>query len=143
MSRKRSAGCLLYRRGERGIEVLLVHPSGAYNRRAPWSLPKGEVDPGESPEEAARRETLEETGTAPAGELLPLGSIDYRKSRKRIFGFAAALAEGAEPRVASWEIDGAELFSLETARARIHPDQRPLLDRLEALLEEGEDAEWG
>src|SRR5262245_39759061 len=33
---KQSSGTLLYRRAERGLEVLLVHPSGNYNRRAPW-----------------------------------------------------------------------------------------------------------
>ena len=39
---RQSAGTLLYREGPEGLEVLLVHPSGAYNRRAPWSIPKGE-----------------------------------------------------------------------------------------------------
>ena len=36
---KQSAGTLLYRVGPCGTEVLLVHPSGAYNRKAPWSIP--------------------------------------------------------------------------------------------------------
>ena len=44
------------------MEVLLVHPSGSYNRNAPWSIPKGELDEGEDPETAARRETREEAG---------------------------------------------------------------------------------
>ena len=38
---KQSAGTLLYRQGPEGLEVLIVHPSGAYNRKAPWSIPKG------------------------------------------------------------------------------------------------------
>src|SRR5262249_19340855 len=59
---KRSAGTLLYRQGPKGLEVLLVHPSGNYNRKAPWGIPKGELDGGEDLETAARRETLEETG---------------------------------------------------------------------------------
>ena len=56
---KQSSGTLLYRFDDRGqLEVLLVHPSGGYNRRAPWGIPKGLPDEGESLEEAARRETL-------------------------------------------------------------------------------------
>ncbi len=134
MPRKRSAGCLLYRwRGET-LEALLVHPSGHYNRRAPWGIPKGEPEPGESLEDAARRETEEETGVRPLSSLIDLGFIDYRRTRKRIHAFAGPLPEGAEPRCASWEIDRAELFPLETARARIHPDQRPFIDRLVAHL---------
>jgi len=39
---KQSAGTLLYRQGPDGLEVLLIHPSGNYNRKAPWSIPKGE-----------------------------------------------------------------------------------------------------
>ncbi|HEY6549113.1 MAG TPA: NUDIX domain-containing protein, partial [Vicinamibacteria bacterium] len=59
---KQSAGTLLYRQGPAGLEVLIVHPSGGYNKNAPWSLPKGHPDDGEALEAAARRETLEETG---------------------------------------------------------------------------------
>lgn len=130
---KESAGTLLYRVGP-PLEVLLVHPSGNYNRRAPWGIPKGLPDPGEALEAAARRETLEETGVA-AGDLTPLGSVDYRKSRKRIHAFAGPLPPGAVPRCASWEVDQAELVSLERARTLIHPDQAPLLDRLVDLLD--------
>lgn len=38
-----------------------------------WELPAGRIDPGETPEEAAERETLEETGWK-AGPLTPLGT---------------------------------------------------------------------
>ena len=44
---KETAGTLLYRQGGGELEVLLVHPSGNYNRKAPWGIPKGELDPGE------------------------------------------------------------------------------------------------
>jgi predicted NUDIX family NTP pyrophosphohydrolase len=132
---KASAGILLYRRGRDQVEVLLVHPSGNYNRRAPWSIPKGLPDEGEELEAAARRETMEETGVA-AGELASLGTIDYIKSRKRVHCFAGPAPADAAPRCASWEVDRAEFLSLTEARKLLHPDQVPFLDRLERRLKE-------
>src|ERR1041384_6261435 len=69
---KQSSGTLLYRRAGKDLEVLLVHPSGAYNRTSPWGIPKGIPDEGEAIEDAARRETREETGIHVAGPLVPL-----------------------------------------------------------------------
>lgn len=126
---KHSAGCLLYRSGDNGLEVLLVHPSGNYNRRAPWSIPKGLSESGETLEATARRETREETGIDP-GELIDLGSIDYAKTRKRVHCFAGQAPEDAVPTPASWEVDRSEFVPLAEACRRILPDQRPLLDRL-------------
>jgi predicted NUDIX family NTP pyrophosphohydrolase len=126
---KQSAGTLLYRKGDEGLEVLLVHPSGNYNRRAPWSIPKGELEEGASLEETARRETLEETGVT-AGNLIELGWMDYQKSRKRVHCFAGQAPEGANPRPASWEVDQAQFLPLAEARQRLHPDQAVFLDRL-------------
>jgi predicted NUDIX family NTP pyrophosphohydrolase len=130
-----SAGVLLFRRMPSGIEVLIVHPSGNYNRRAPWSIPKGLIDPGESAEAAARRETFEETGLE-AGALVSLGEVRYTKSRKRIRAFAAEVAADVVARCASWEIDAAEFVSLDEARGRLHPDQKVLVDRLIQALGE-------
>ena len=133
---KQSAGTLLYRQGAEGLEVLLVHPSGPYNRRAPWGIPKGEPDEGETDlEKTARRETREETGVE-AGALVEFGYIDYRKSRKRVHCFAGPAPAGAAPRPTSWEVDRAEFLSLEKARQVIHPDQAVFLDRLLAHLGE-------
>ena len=126
---KQSAGILLYRKGLE-LEVLLVHPSGNYNRKAPWGIPKGEPEPDEPLEDAARRETREETGIDVKGPLLSLDSITYVKSRKTVSCFAGPAPEGVEPTCASWEIDGALFLAIEEARRRIHPDQRPFLDRL-------------
>ena len=126
---KTSAGTLLYRQRGDSLEVLLVHASGNYNRRAPWGIPKGLPDEGESLEAAARRETEEETGVR-AGELFALGDITYTKSRKRIHCFSGRAPADCEPRCASWEIDGAEFVAIDEARRRIHPDQAPFLDRL-------------
>ena len=133
---KQSAGTLLFCHTNQGLEVLLVHPSGNYNRKAPWGIPKGWPEEGESLEAAARRETWEETGVT-AGDLLSLGFIDYTKSRKRIHAFSGEAPPDAAPQCASWEIDAAEFMSLEQARERIHPDQRVFLDRLEAHIDAG------
>jgi predicted NUDIX family NTP pyrophosphohydrolase len=114
--------------------VLLVHPSGGYNRGAPFGIPKGEPNEGEELEVTARREVLEETGVDVRGELKSLGYIDYLKSRKRVHAWAAPMPMGAVPKCASWEIDQAEMFDLEEARKVIHKDQVPFLDRLVALL---------
>jgi len=130
---KVSAGTLLYRRNAGGLEVLLVHPSGNYNRRAPWSIPKGLVEAGELPEQTARRETLEETGVA-AGALLPLGDMAYTKSRKRIECFTGTAAADAAPQCASWEVDAAEFLPVDEARRQIHPEQAVFIDRLLATL---------
>ncbi len=131
---KESAGTLLYRTGPRGVEVLIVHPSGPYNRKAPWSIPKGLPNDGETDLAAtARRETFEETGVE-AGELVELGHIDYKKSRKRVHCFAGPAPADAEPRTASWEVDQASFVPLARARELLHPDQVPFLERLETLL---------
>lgn len=131
---KESAGTLLYRLREGKLEVLLVHPSGNYNRHAPWGIPKGLPDEGEDLQAAARRETREETGVEP-GQLFSLGSIQYQKNRKVVHCFAGPAPEDASPRCASWEVDRAEFVPLEQARALIHPEQRPFLERLCEILE--------
>ncbi len=130
---KESAGTLLYRRQEHGLEVLLVHPSGNYNKKAPWSIPKGIPEPGESLLEAARRETWEETAVRP-DELAPLGHIQYKKSKKRIHCFCGVAPIDAEPSCASWEVDQAVFLPIDRAKTLIHPDQLLLLERLEAFL---------
>jgi predicted NUDIX family NTP pyrophosphohydrolase len=127
---KFSAGTLLYRRREGKLEVLLVHASGNYNRRAPWGIPKGLVEVGEDPLATARRETLEETGVEPPADLLNLGEVQYTRSRKRIVAYAGEAPADAAPRCASWEVDRAEFLPLDEARRAIHPDQAPLLERL-------------
>ncbi len=52
-----SAGGVVFRRTARGVEVLLI-----LDRFGRWTLPKGHLEPGEGPEEAALREIREETG---------------------------------------------------------------------------------
>jgi 8-oxo-dGTP pyrophosphatase MutT (NUDIX family) len=73
--REVSAGGVLHRRKEQGVEILLA----ARRTRSGdlvWGLPKGLVEKGESPEDTAVREVLEETGFE--GKLQDsLGEIGY------------------------------------------------------------------
>lgn len=131
---KMSAGLLLYRSGNQGLEVLLVHPSGNYNNKAPWSIPKGEPLSTESLEEAACRETFEETGVLVSGKLLPLGFADYTRSRKRVFCFAKEAPGDCQPYNASWEVDRAEFLLISDAKLLIHQDQRVFISKLESLM---------
>lgn len=132
---KLSSGTVLWRMVDGALEVLLVHPAGNYNRRAPWGIPKGAPDPSnEELEATARRETWEETGLQIDGPLVNLGHVDYTRSKKRVYAFAAKAPDGAAPRCASWEVDKAEFIEITRARRIIHPDQAALLDRLLAHL---------
>ncbi len=63
-----SAGGVVYRHSENGIEFLICKDAG-YHR---WVLPKGLIGKGETPEQAAQREVREETGIT-ARLLEPLG----------------------------------------------------------------------
>ena len=142
ISVKQSAGLVVYRRTREQLEVLLVHPSGNYNRHKPWSIPKGLPDEGETLEAAAVRETREEAGLdvgsqqdhSKQPELISLGHIDYTRSRKRVHAFAIAAPADAAPRPASWEVDRAEFLPIAEAERLIHPGQKPFLDRLAELL---------
>jgi predicted NUDIX family NTP pyrophosphohydrolase len=147
-----SAGIILFRHGADGLEVLLVHPGGPFWRRkddGAWSIPKGELAPGEDLAQAARREVFEELGVAVDGPLLPLGTIRQRGG-KQVHGFAVeqdfdvrALRSNAfeiewPPRSKNLqsfpEVDRAEWFDLPAANRKILPSQRPLLERLFNLV---------
>jgi predicted NUDIX family NTP pyrophosphohydrolase len=153
---RQSAGILLHRlRGEE-VEVLLVHPGGPFWTRrdaGAWSIPKGEHEPDEEPLAAARREFQEELGTAPPdGPTVDLGEI-RQKNGKLVHGWAltgdldpAGIVSNTlelewPPRsgrlIEIPEVDRAEWFTLEDARARINPAQVALLDRLAAALGAG------
>src|SRR6185295_14861898 len=78
-----SAGLLVFRVRDGRLEVFLAHPGGplfASRDDGHWTLPKGEVEPGEDLLAAALREFQEEIGIEidPAGPFLPLGSIQQK-----------------------------------------------------------------
>lgn len=148
-----SAGILLWRRDAAGeAEVLLGHfggPLWARKDAGAWAIPKGVVELGETPEQAARREFAEELGRPADGDLVPLGRV-RQKGGKIVEAFALEgdLDAGSirsnrftlewPPRSGTMqsfpEIDRAVWFTLAEARVKILPSQAPLLDLLEAAL---------
>lgn len=132
-----------------GLEVLLGHMGGPFWARrdeGAWSIPKGELEPGEPPLAAARREFAEELGhPPPEGPVVELGEI-RQKAGKRVIAFALegdfdpqAHAPGTfemqwpprSGRLQSFpEVDRVAWFDLETAAAMIVRGQAELLERL-------------
>jgi predicted NUDIX family NTP pyrophosphohydrolase len=147
-----SAGILLYRERGGRTEVLLIRPGGPYWRNkdaGAWMIPKGAIEPGESPPEAALREFEEETGTH-------LHSVPFALARIRQAGgkIVEAFALEGDLDAASvtsnefeveWpprsgqlqrfpEVAEARWMGLTEARAMMLPSQLPLLDALENKL---------
>ena len=148
---KRSAGILMYRRREGKLQVFLGHPGGPFWAKkdaGAWSIPKGEIDEGEDPLAAAKREFAEETGLRPDGELVALapirqkggkvvlawaieGDCDARAIKSNVFSMEWPPKSG---KMAEFpEIDRAEWFSLDEARRRINPGQLPFIEELQEV----------
>ena len=135
MPPKIAAGCVVRAEFDGEVRYLVVHPSGNYNRKKAYSIPKGLIEGSELPEEAALRETREETGLE-CRIVKPLGQVQYKKSRKTVIGY---LAEPLRPprspvlEPADWEIDRAEFLAPDRARELLHADQKVFIDRALAL----------
>ena len=74
----RAAGGVPVRTAAQGVEVLVVHRPGYDD----WTFPKGKCEPGESDEDCALREVVEETGLVCVLED-ELPSTAYRDSKGR------------------------------------------------------------
>ena len=147
-----SAGILLFRQRKNATEVLLIKPGGPYWRSrdvGAWMIPKGAVEAGERPAEAALREFAEETGTELTTVPFPLAKI-RQSGGKYVEAFAA---EGdLDPAAITsiefemeWppksgrmerfpEVAEARWMTLAEARAMMLPSQLPLIDALEEKL---------
>jgi len=147
-----SAGLLLYRKSEAGLELFLAHPGGPFWQRkdaGAWTIPKGAVEQGETLLAAACREFQEETGITPKSPFLALGSI-RQKAGKIIHAWGwegdadpaqvvsismtTEWPRGSGRRISYPEIDRCEWFSAVMARTRLNPAQAELVDRLESAL---------
>ncbi len=161
MAVRQSAGILLFRRRDSGVEVLLAHPGGPFfetRDAGHWTIPKGEPDPDDVDLLAvARREFREEVGSDAGDGLaaaapIELGTIT-QQGGKVVHAWAvegdldpdAAVSNTFEmewpPRSGRRqtfpEIDRVAWFSPDEARARLKPTQIPLVDRLLAAVVSG------
>jgi predicted NUDIX family NTP pyrophosphohydrolase len=147
-----SAGLLMYRIHDGKLQVLLAHPGGPFFKNkdeGAWSIPKGEVEPGEELLEAAKREFQEEIGVTPTGPFIALSPVKQKGGKiVHAWGFRGECDPSAivsnsfmmewPPRsgqqMAFPEIDRADFFDLTAARRKIKLGQGPLIDELEEVL---------
>lgn len=144
----RSAGILVWRRAGGRTEVLIAHMGGPFWARkddGAWSAPKGLIEEGEEPIDAARREFREELGLpVPDGALVSLGEV--KQSGKTVALWAvegdldpADVVPGTfelewPPRSGQTrrfpEVDRVAWFAVDDARVKLVKGQRAFLDRL-------------
>jgi len=147
-----SAGLLIYRLRDAGVEVFLVHPGGPLWARkdlGAWSIPKGEFTDGEEPLQAAIRELREETGFSVEGEFAELGTVKQAGGKivsawavRGDFDPANLVSNLCEiewpPRsrrlISIPEVDRGAWFSAYEAEGKIFTAQKPFLDRLTKIL---------
>lgn len=115
--RQAGAVVVVWRRGDSGPEVLLLHRSAMgpdYDGDWAWGSPGGALDPGETLEECAARELFEETG-------LDLPLVRVRESDHVVL-FACEVG-GDHEIVLSDEHDRFEWVAFDEACARCRPEK--------------------
>jgi len=125
-----AGGLVVDKSGEQGLLIGRIDKRG----RMLWSLPKGHIEAGESPEEAALREVQEETGIK-SSITRSLGVIDFwfmaegKRIHKTVHHFLFAELSGTlEPQVT--EVDDVKWFPLDDiAKTLAYPDERKLIQR--------------
>jgi len=147
-----SAGILLFRQRRGQTEILLIKPGGPFWAKkdaGAWMIPKGAVEAGEAPAQAALREFAEETGTELRTIPFPLAVV-RQSGGKLVEAFAvegdldAAAIQSNEFEL-EWpprsgrverfpEVAEARWMSLGKARLVMLPSQLPLIDALEKKL---------
>ena len=147
-----SAGILLFRQSSGETEVLLVKPGGPFWRNkdaGAWMIPKGLIEPGEAPVEAALREFEEECGTRLT--QIPFALCQVRQAGgKRVEAFAVegdldSSAIRSNSFQVEWpprsgqlqsfpEVAEARWVTIAEARSLMLPSQLPMLDALEERL---------
>ncbi|HXD61963.1 MAG TPA: NUDIX domain-containing protein [Lacisediminihabitans sp.] len=135
-----AAGAVCWRTHKGTVEVLLVHR----DERDDVSLPKGKVDPGETPPQTAVREILEETGLAITLGA-PLGTTEYTLAggrEKLVYYWSAEVGDdalAASTFSPNKEIASLEWLPIPAARAAMtYERDREVLDRFSARVDAGQ-----
>ncbi|HEX9208917.1 MAG TPA: NUDIX hydrolase [Bradyrhizobium sp.] len=109
-----AAGGIVLRRGAPPLVAIVRQ-----RKRNEWVLPKGKLDDGETPKQAAHREVLEETGHAVAIHEF-LGTLVYQSGgRSKFVHFWRMEAEGGQVRKLMNDIKAVDWLPLEEAIARL------------------------
>ena len=148
MSKKQSAGIILYRFETGKLQIFLVHPGGPFwqnKDNGSWSITKGEFLDDENPLNAAKREFEEETGFSCSGDFLELSPVK-QKSGKMVYAWAlekdidTSKIKSNEFEM-EWppksgklqsfpEIDKAQWFAVAEAKQKINASQAGFIDEL-------------
>jgi predicted NUDIX family NTP pyrophosphohydrolase len=147
-----SAGLLMYRIQDGELQVLLAHPGGPYFKNKDelaWTIPKGEIEPGEDLLEAAKREFKEETGVTPTGPFTALTPIKQKGGK---IVHAWAFKGDCDPSAIvsntfsmEWppksgrqmefpEMDRADFFDVPAALRKIKAGQEALIEELDEIV---------
>jgi predicted NUDIX family NTP pyrophosphohydrolase len=141
----------MYRIRDGKVQVLLAHPGGPLFQNkddGAWTIPKGEVEPGEDLLEAAKREFEEETGVTPTGPFAALTPIKQKGGK---IVHAWAFKGDCDPRAIvsntftmEWppksgrqmefpEMDRADFFDVSAASRKIKAAQMALVEECEKI----------
>ena len=147
MAKINAAGIFLVRTNG---TVLICHPTN--HKPDFFSIPKGKIEDGESPAEAAIRETFEETNIDLAGcAMVALEMVNYKSKKKALHPFIVFVHENPllnwdcfdlkcnsfvpEDKGGFPEMDGYKFASLDEARGLLHETQVKCLDKIQNILD--------
>ena len=134
-----AGGLVIDSTGTKGLLIGRIDIKDAKRERLLWSLPKGHIEPGETPEQAAVREVREETGIESQIDK-SLGIIDFwfmaggKRIHKTVHHFLFKETGGViAPQVS--EVDDVQWFPLDQVVEKLaYPDEKKLIARSKELL---------
>jgi len=142
----------MYRIQDGKLQVLLAHPGGPLFKnkdKDTWTIPKGEIEPGEDMLETAKREFEEETSVKPIGPFTALtpikqkggkivhawafkGDCDPAKIVSNSFSMEWPPKSGRQMNFP--EIDKANFFDMAEASLKIKAAQMALIEECQQIV---------